>query len=98
MKRHIHGMSHPPPKLRAKRCKRPLVILNYCDENLEGIYSSTPNVQFVRLDLSTLAAPHDPTDSFPTAASRQFTPLTLADLPAQLRHTAQRAFRKSAKR
>lgn len=85
---------------RATRGKRPLVILTCHDSGLDAIYSSTPNVQFVRLDVSTPDAMREgsPAEDSLAAAAIQITPLTFTDLPAEWRSTAQRAFRQSPQR
>ena len=86
----------PPPSLRKPRFKRPLIVLTYRAGRLTDIHSSTPTVQFVRLDVS------EPDDSVPETAefpapctARQLSIPPLGQLPSELHLAAQRAFRRS---
>lgn len=78
------------------RFKRPLVVLTYRDDQLTAIHSSTPILQFVRLDVSTSTtiAGEDAESPAPSTARQLSVPL-FAELPAELHQTAQRAFRRS---
>ncbi|MES2793339.1 MAG: hypothetical protein V4719_27255 [Planctomycetota bacterium] len=67
------------------------MILLRGDTGLETVYSSTPHVQFVRLDIPTPPAARRQVE-IPSASAVQILPLTLAELPAEWRLTAQRAF------
>lgn len=93
--RHRSRSQPPPLRQRTERFKRPLVVLTYRDNRLTAIHSSTPSVQFVRLDVA-LDPVHAETSV--TAPARQVTALALTDLALELRQAAQRAFRRSAHR
>ncbi len=86
----------PPPSRRKPRFKRPLVILTYRAEQLTAIHSSTPTVQFVRLDVSAPVGPEQQTaESSPAPTARQLSIPPLCGLPAELLRAAQGAFRHS---
>lgn len=93
--RHRSRSQSPPRRQRPERFKRPLVILTYCDDQLQSIHSSTPSVQFVRLDRSGDPATAETSVTHP---AREVIPLALTELALDLRQTAQRAFRRSASR
>lgn len=100
MRHSRHPRSRRPQSLaRVTRFKRPLVVLTYRDNQLDAIHSSTPSVQFVRLDVTAPKATHEPAAIDPCIAvpARQFNALALSDMPADWRQTAQRAFRHPAK-
>ena len=93
--RHRSRFQQPPLRQRTERFKRPLVVLTYRDGQLQAIHSSTPSVQFVRLDVALDSVQ---AETLVTAPARQVTALALTDLALDLRQTAQRAFRRSAHR
>lgn len=84
------------PRQRKPRFKRPLVVLTYREDRLTAIHSSTPTVQFVRLDV-TPSTPSDSEEDEVSAPSlaRQLSVPLLAALPLELQRVAQRAFRQS---
>jgi hypothetical protein len=73
-----------------------LVVLTYRHNELAAIYSSTPSVQFVRLDLETetTVLPQD-ADMSRGTSSRQLTVPALHELPDALHRVARQAFRNS---
>jgi len=76
-----------------QRFRRPLIVLTYHDNQLVAIHSSTPTVQFVRLDVVP-ADSGDTTRGFPSpTTARLVTVGALAELPAAHYRAAQRAFR-----
>ena len=83
-----------PGSLRRPRFKRPLIVLTYREDRLTAIHSSTPAVQFVRLDLTAPVNPDAEAADFPIpCAARQLSIPLLAQLPPELHLAAQRAFR-----
>lgn len=81
---------------RDQRSKRPLVVLTYRNNLLDTVYSSTPSVQFVRLDvLGSTESDVQDGDFPPPSQASQLTIPALTDLPFDLRCAAQRAFRRS---
>ncbi len=77
-----------------QRFRRPLIVLTYHDNQLVAIHSSTPTVQFVRLDVVTADAGDTTTWGFPSpTTARLVTVASLAELPADRYQAAQRAFR-----
>ena len=93
--RHRSRFQQPPLRQRTERLKRPLVVLIYRDGQLHAIHSSTPSVQFVRMDVAI-----DPVhaETSVTVPARQVSALALTNLTLELRQSAQRAFRRSASR
>jgi hypothetical protein len=85
-----------PARQRKPRFKRPLVVLTYLEDRLTAIHSSTPAVQFVRLDVTPSATPDDENTDFPkTPAAKQLSVPLLSALPPEQHRAAQRAFRHS---
>lgn len=83
---------------RPERSKRPLVVLIQRDDQLQTLYCSTSQVQFVRLDLRSLPASEGRTNapgSSPLPV-RQITAEPLTALSLDMRHEVQRAFRQPA--
>jgi hypothetical protein len=73
-----------------------LVVLTYRHNELVAIYSSTPSVQFVRLDLETEPAVlTQEGDISLSTCSRQLTVPALHELPDALHRVARQAFRNS---
>ena len=97
MTRYHHVRSRrPPPRSRNPRSKRPLIVLTYRNNHLETIHSSTPSVQFVRLDMTPPQNPDPEDGEFPVpSTARQLTIPSLSELPHDLHRAAQRAFRRS---
>lgn len=85
----------PPVRPQTERFKRPLVVLIYRDGQLDAIHSSTPSVQFVRMDV---ALDRVNAETSVTAPATQVPALALTNLSLELRLSAQRAFRRSAYR
>lgn len=85
-----------PAYHRKRRFKRSLVVLSYCEDQLTAIHSSTPTVQFVRLDITSTAMPLSDNAEFPVIAGAQLLSVPLlTEMPAELHQAAQRAFRSS---
>ena len=97
MPQHHQTKSRRPQfRQRVPRFKRPLVILTYLGNQLESIHSSTPTVQFVRLDLQANTSTDAEAAEFPPAgAAHQLLIPALTELPEEFRLAAQRAFRRS---
>lgn len=83
---------------RPGRSKRPLVVVVQRDDQLQTLYSSTPQVQFVQLDLSSLPASEGRTNASGSSPwpARPITAEPLTALSLDLRHEVQRAFRQLA--
>lgn len=80
------------------RTKRPLIVLVYQDLQLQTLYSSSPQIQFVQLDLTPSSATKTSTSTAEEALgeAKQVAAQTLSELPSHLREEVQRAFRRSA--
>jgi hypothetical protein len=82
-------------QVKASRLKRALVVLTYRNDQLDAIHSSTPSVQFVRLDVSAERRCGAQTADFSLVDSgQQMVVPALRELSADLRGAAQRAFRR----
>lgn len=87
---------HPRTGKAVRRFKRPLVVLTYRDNQLTTIHSSTPQIQFVQLNLTNLPNPDNESTSFPPPSSANALSVpSLSDMPVELHQAAQRAFRRS---
>jgi hypothetical protein len=71
------------------------VVLTYRNDQLDAIHSSTPSVQFVRLNVcAERLSGSRPTDFSLVDSSQQMVVPALRELSADLRGAAQRAFRR----
>ena len=84
------------PQRPAPRTKRPLVILTYRDNHFESIHTSTPQVQFVRIDFDGFTSTRIEAAEIPIPGpGRVLTVGSFAELPETSRIAAQQAFRRS---
>ncbi len=78
------------------RHKRALIVLTFRDDQLTAIHSSTPQVQFVRVDVASSATHDYLTTEVPVPlTARQLAVPRLCELPTELLRAAQAAFRRS---
>ena len=85
-----------PPRGDRPRYKRALIVLTFRNDQLTAIHSSTPQVQFVRVDISSSAALDNLATEVPVPLpARQLAVPRLCELPSELLHAAQAAFRRS---
>ncbi|MDB5335666.1 MAG: hypothetical protein JWN70_1285 [Planctomycetaceae bacterium] len=85
-----------PPRGDQPRHKRALIVLTYRDDQLAAIHSSTLQVQFVRVDVLPPAALETlTTEVHVPLTARQLAVPRLCELPTELLHAAQAAFRRS---
>jgi hypothetical protein len=82
-------------QVKVRRLKRALVVLTYRNDQLDAIHSSTPSVQFVRLNVCAESLSGSrPIDFSLVDSSQQMVVPALRELSADLRGAAQRAFRR----